>query len=115
MDEKKPYSDRVELSGGGEPMPEHREIDPLTGQQRGYLVLTGAERAKGFVRPVRHSYRHLKCGNVTSMAKDIAETYARDPKFYSGTFCSACRAHFPLIFDEEPQFVWLPDGSAVGS
>lgn len=29
------------------------------GQQKGYVVLTDAERAKGFVRPVRRSYRHV--------------------------------------------------------
>ena len=39
--------------------------------------------AKGFVRPVRRSYRHLKCGDVTTMALSIAETYASDPAFYS--------------------------------
>jgi hypothetical protein len=33
----------------------------------------------------------------TTMAQEIAETYARDPKFYGGTFCSHCRAHYPVI------------------
>jgi len=99
------------LSGGGEVTPDHREIDPVTGQQKGYVVLTPEERAKGFVRPVRRSYIHNTCGVSTKMSQDIAETYARDPSFYSGTFCSHCRAHFPL-----DQFVWLdnPD-QQVGS
>ena len=37
----------------------YREIDPATGMQRGYVVLSEEERAKGFVRPVRRSYRHV--------------------------------------------------------
>lgn len=35
------------------------EIDPDTGMQRAYIILTEEERAKGFVRPVRYSYRHV--------------------------------------------------------
>ena len=52
------------------------------------------------------------CGTVTRMARALAETYARDPSFYGGTFCSGCRAHLPV--GEEGQFVWL-DGSRVGT
>ena len=38
----------------GEPItPDHREINPLTGLQKGYVVLSAEERAKGFVRPYR--------------------------------------------------------------
>jgi len=29
------------------------------GQQKGYSILCASERAKGFVRPVRHTYRHV--------------------------------------------------------
>jgi hypothetical protein len=39
----------------GAPQP----IDPATGQHRAYWVLSADERAKGFVRPVRNSYRHV--------------------------------------------------------
>lgn len=100
----------IERSGGG-PLPEdHTEINPATGQQKAYVVLTPDERAKGFVRPVRHSYIHEKCGALTKMANDLAETYARDPKFYSGTFCVGCRTHFPLN-----QFVWDGATEKVGS
>ncbi len=69
----------------------------LKGQQKDYLVLSEEERAKGFVRPVRCKYIHLKCGVVTRMGQALAETYARDPKFYGGTFCVGCGAHFDLI------------------
>lgn len=78
-----------------------------------YLVLSAEERAKGFVRPVRHSYVHQKCGAVTRMSNTIAETYARDPFFYSGTFCCACRAHFPVGADGE--FVWDGTEEKVGT
>lgn len=100
----------IELSGGKPLTADHREIDPATGQQKGYVVLTAEERAKGFVRPVRRSYIHTKCGVLTKMSQDIAETYARDPKFYSGTFCVGCRAHFPLA-----EFLWDGTDEIVGS
>lgn len=77
-----------------------------------YLVLSDEERAKGFVRPVRESYRHEVCGAVTSMGRAIAETYARDPKFYGTTYCAQCRMHRPV--GERGEFVWL-DGSKVGT
>ena len=97
------------LTDGSPVTPDHREIDSRTGMQKGYVVLSDEERAKGFTRPYRDSYRHTVCGTVTTMHRSIAETYARDPNFYSGTFCSGCRAHFPLC-----EFVW-PDGSTLGS
>jgi hypothetical protein len=99
------------LTNGSPVTPDHREIDPASGMQRGYVVLSEEERAKGFVRPVRRTYIHLACGNETRMGQAIAETYARDPKFYSGTFCVHCKAHFSL-----DQFVWKdnPD-QQVGS
>ena len=92
---------RVTLTDGSPVTPDHRALDPATGQQKGYVVLSEEERAKGFVRPVRNKYVHLKCGVVTKMSDAIAETYARDPKFYSGTFCISCKKHFPL-----EEFVW---------
>ncbi|HZR87914.1 MAG TPA: hypothetical protein VFB02_13980 [Bradyrhizobium sp.] len=82
---------------------DHRELKP-NGQQKDYVVLSEAERAKGFVRPVRRSYIHTKCGVLTTMSQAIAETYARDPYFYSGTFCCGCGSHFPVGDDGE--FTW---------
>lgn len=105
-----------EVSGGGAETPDHRELKP-NGQQKGYIVLSPAERAKGFVRPYRDAYRHLKCGRITTMARDIAETYARDPDFYSGTFCTTCRGHFPV--GEDGEFTWYEmdgtEGPKVGT
>lgn len=88
-------SKRCMLSGNPE-TPEHREIDPNTGMQKDYVVLCPKERAKGFVKPVRRSYKHMACGSVTTMGLALAETYARDPGFYSGTMCVTCHAHYPL-------------------
>lgn len=88
-------------------------IDPATGQQRDYIVLSPEERAKGFVRQVRTKYVHTKCGAVTKMGQALAETYARDPAFYSGTFCVKCQNHFPVGADGE--FTWDGTAEKVGT
>jgi predicted lipid-binding transport protein (Tim44 family) len=151
------------LTDGNPVTDDHREIDPATGMQKGYVVLSAEERARGFVRPVRSSYQHVGdagpkhplrdltadeherydrygyvkfeaypeddssitgkfwtqvqldnvgkgCGTVTTMGQSLAETYARDPGFYDGTFCAGCRAHFPLAV-----FVWQGTQEMVGS
>jgi hypothetical protein len=77
-----------------------------------YLVLSDDERSQGFVRPFRDRYIHNNCGSVTTMGRAIAETYARDPMFYGGTFCVRCGMHRPVGPDGE--FVW-EDGSKVGT
>lgn len=104
---------RRTLTDGSQIYPEHRNINPATGQQLGYVVLAEEERAKGFVRPVRRSYVHLKCGVVTTAATVLAESIARDPKFYSGTFCCGCRAHFPI--GEDGEFVRDGTNEKVGT
>lgn len=104
---------RTTLTDGRPVTPGHREIDPATGQQKGYVVLSADERAKGFVRPVRQSYVHDKCGGVTTMGLVLAETYASDPAFYSGTFCAVCRSHFPVGADGE--FTWEGTTERVGT
>lgn len=83
-----------------------RKVDGL-GMQEAYLVLSDEERAAGFVRPLRTSYKHLKCGAVTTMVTAIAETYARQPGFYGGTYCARCCGHFPVGADGD--FVWVAD------
>jgi hypothetical protein len=82
----------------GSPVPEdgsHRELKP-DGMQKAYVVLSEEERKKGYVKPLRKSYVHDKCGVLTTMHHAIAETYARNPNFYSGTFCVGCSSHYPL-------------------
>jgi len=80
------------------------------GQNDKYLILSEEERAKGFVRPVRTTYTHKACGVSTTMAREIAETYARDPKFYGYTYCCTCRKHLPV-----EEFVWTGTDQNVGS
>lgn len=116
----------------GNPVPQDRGHTELKedGMQKGYVVLSAEERTKGFVRPVRDSYVHVGvggseidpnnpsrhgrkspgCGTLTTMGRALAETYARDPKFYSGTFCAGCRKHFPLS-----EFVWADTQERVGT
>lgn len=105
------------------------EIEP-SGMQKCYLVLSDEELAKGFVRPVRRSYKHVGpvvayegvdgkiyeaghgggCGSVTTMGQKLAETWARDPHFYGATWCCQCADHLPVA-----QFTWVDDGTEVGS
>lgn len=111
--------ERMLISGA--PVPEdrsHTEINPATGMQRDYIVLSDAERAKGFVKPVRRKYIHaypseinrqIGCGGETTMGTALAETYARNPRFYNGTFCVHCKTHFPLN-----QFIWDGGGALNG-
>lgn len=101
-------SDRMLTDGS--PVPEdgsHKALKP-NGQQQGYIVLTPEERAKGFVQAVRNSYRHLKCGGVTTMGQGLSETYARNPWFYSGTFCATCGSHYDLS-----EFEWTGSSESL--
>lgn len=101
-----------------------------TPQAKKYLVLPDEElKPDKFVRPVRRSYVHVGvggheidpnnlarhgrtgrgCGAETTMGDKLAETYARNPRFYGATYCVGCRGHFPVA-----EFVW-GDGEVVGS
>lgn len=87
------------------------------GMQKKYLVLSTEERAKGFVRGVRHTYLHAKelggCGTTTTMGRELAETYARNPHFYSGTYCCYCNTHKPVGANGE--FFWDGTFEKVGT
>jgi hypothetical protein len=102
--------------------------DPVP-QNDAYLVLSDVELAKGFIRPVRRTYVHWTledgspaptvvvdardlqgCGAATTMSQIIAETYARDPKFYGSTYCVGCRRHLPVT-----EFTWSGTEELVGS
>lgn len=98
-------------------------------QNEVYLVLSEEERSKGFVRPVRRTYVHhfmedgsevpyplislagvKGCGAATTMGLALAETYARDPKFYGATYCVGCKKHLPVS-----EFYWDGTTERVGS
>lgn len=82
--------------------------DAPVAQQDAYLVLPEGDRARGFLRPLRTSYRHKTCGSITTMGRALSETYARDPWFYGGTYCVSCMMHRPL-----EEFTWEPDGESL--
>jgi hypothetical protein len=50
------------------------------------------------------------CKTLTTMSQPLAETYARDPKFYGATYCCGCGSHFPV-----DEFTWSGTDSRVGS
>jgi hypothetical protein len=50
------------------------------------------------------------CGSTTVMSQQLAETYARDPKFYGATFCYNCGKHLPV-----QEFMWNCTDEVVGS
>lgn len=54
------------------------------------------------------------CRTTTTMAREISETYARNPKFYGSTYCCHCQMHRPV-----GEFVWVEadgsNGPIVGS
>jgi hypothetical protein len=83
---------------------------------RPYPPVPGEERYKGFVRPLRLSYKHVSCGTVTTITQEKAENWARSPKLYGATFCSGCKEHFALKNAKtgNPEFLWEPDGTPVG-
>lgn len=53
------------------------------------------------------------CGTLTTMARTIAETYAREPTFYGATYCCGCRKH--LKVGEDGEFVWADADYRVGA
>jgi hypothetical protein len=151
------------------PDPEIIETGSARGQHKDYWVLSEAERAKGFVRPVRSAYVHVGapepeyplrdltddeharydkfgyikyeeypkpkpdgssavgsfwtqarldrigtgCRAVTTMGRDLAETYARNPSFYGSTFCVHCGTHLPV--GKQGEFLWDGTNERVGT
>ena len=54
------------------------------------------------------------CGVATTMGKEIAETYARDPSYYGKTFCCGCKEHYQVgARDQGGEFFWDGSGPAV--
>jgi hypothetical protein len=49
------------------------------------------------------------CGAVTTMGRALSETYARDPKFYGGTYCVKCAMHRPVA-----EFRWYEMDGTIG-
>lgn len=87
----------------------HGEDRSPVSQHSKYLVLSEAERAKGFLRPVFRAYVHHdpECGAVTNMGLALCETYAACPTFYGATYCCRCRMH--RLVGPEGEFTWIAD------
>lgn len=99
------------------------EIKPLTAEERlkhpGYVAIDWFDclgnRAGSYLRQTEvdaiASGRLIDgCGCVTTMAVAIAETYARNPKFYNATWCACCGRHVNL-----DECVWEDTDQIVGS
>lgn len=67
----------------------------------------------GFKRPIRLKYQHTVCGVVTSMPRQIAETYAANPRYYGSTYCCGCNKYLPV--GESGEFVWDGTNERVGT
>lgn len=72
---------RTTLSDRTQVYPGHREINPKTGMQAGYVVLAEEEVAKGYVRPFRKSYIHVGPPGYTNLRPLTAEEKERYDKF----------------------------------
>lgn len=59
-----------------------------------------------FEQPVRDTYLHKECGKTTTMTGDLPESVARNPSYYSKTFCTHCGKHVPVN-----EVLWEEDGS----
>jgi hypothetical protein len=103
-----PTDPKLCSTSGESPDKVRAEQTEATGQHKAYIILCDEEREKGFVKPYRDRYRHRTCGTITTMSRQISETYARDPYFYSATFCVGCNVHKPLS-----EFTWEPDGEPM--
>lgn len=71
-------TDGLPLRPGHETSPAPAPIDPSSGQHEAYWILSDEERAKGFVRPVRSSYRHVGIPGPTYALRDLTEDEQRD-------------------------------------
>lgn len=49
-----------------------------------------------FEQEPRETYIHGACGTATTMTGDLPESVARDPTYYSKTFCAGCGKHVPV-------------------
>jgi len=71
----------------------------------------GAYVTKEQLEKWKKGEREGGCGCSTTMVREIAETYARNPSFYGATWCMCCKEHIDV-----GEFIW-DDGSneTVGS
>jgi hypothetical protein len=68
------------LTDGSPVTDDHRELK-ANGQQKDYIVLSEDERRRGFVRPVRNSYRHVGMPPPSNLRDLTAEEHAQYDKY----------------------------------
>jgi hypothetical protein len=79
-----------------QPNPNHGENDPVLGT---YWTQERLDKAAAG-----------GCNTVTTMPLAIAETYARNPKYYGSTYCCGCSKYIRV-----EEFVWAGTDERVGS
>jgi len=63
------------------------------GQYENYPTIDEGE----FKQEPRKSYIHTEgCGTKTTMTGDLPASVARDPEYYTKTFCTGCGEHVPV-------------------
>lgn len=87
-----------------------QSVSPAGGRN---VAFYNGVRERVFMRPVRRSYKCLRCNTVSVMSLELAETYARDPTCYPGIFCCGCLETLPVGKDGE--FVWNGSTDKVGT
>ncbi|QAS68849.1 hypothetical protein HFTV1-gp16 [Haloferax tailed virus 1] len=78
------------------------------GQYENYPTIDEGE----FEQKPRTSYVHVDgCGERTRMTGKLPESIARDPKWYTDTYCAGCKDHVPV---EEVKWIdgedWVVNG-----
>lgn len=78
------------------------------GQYENYPTIEDGE----FQQQPRDTYVHVDgCGQSTTMTGDLPESVARDPQYYTETFCAGCGTHVPVGEVEwEDGSEWVVDG-----
>ena len=72
----------------GTPVDELREqqANQPVGMHADYIVLTEEERAKGFVRPVRRTYKHVGAPRIGNPLRDLTDAeHTRYDRFGYGS------------------------------
>lgn len=87
---------------------------PHQSERHGELFCTDKPGHEGectvYTDAAHFAARQKGCGTVTTMGLALCETYARNPAFYSSTYCAGCQMHKAVA-----EFTWSEDGAVVGS
>lgn len=62
------------------------------GQYENYPTIEDGD----FEQEPRETYIHQECGTRTTMTGDLPESVARDPTYYTKTYCAGCQTHVPV-------------------